>query len=61
MPNPSFLEVKYRENVTFSDLKGLKKFQEKFDSKVLIVITKNQLEIHNETVYVPLWLYLLMC
>ena len=58
---PLPIEVKYRENVTSSDLKGLQKFKEKFDSKVLIVVTKNQLEIHKETVYVPLWLYLLIC
>lgn len=58
---PLPIEVKYRENVDSSDLKGLKKFKERYDSDVLIVITKNQLELHNETVYVPLWLYLLMC
>ena len=58
---PLPIEVKYRENVTPTDLKGLKKFKEKFDSKVLIAITKNQLEVHKGTVYVPLWLYLLMC
>ncbi len=58
---PLPIEVKYRENVTSSDLKGLKKFKERFSSTVLIAITKNQLEIHEETVYVPLWLYLLMC
>ncbi len=58
---PLPIEVKYRENVSSSDLKGLKKFKEKFDSNVLLAITKNQLEIHEKTIYVPLWLYLLMC
>ena len=58
---PLPIEVKYRENVTSNDLKGLKKFKEKFDPPVMIVITKNQLEIHEEKVYVPLWLYLLIC
>lgn len=61
LQTPLPIEVKYRENVDSSDLKGLKKFKERFDSDVLIAITKNQLELHNETVYVPLWLYLLMC
>lgn len=58
---PLPIEVKYRENVSSSDLKGLKKFKERFNSAVLIAVTKNQLEIHENTIYVPLWLYLLMC
>ncbi len=58
---PLPIEVKYRDNVNSNDLKGLKKFKERFDPPVMIVITKNQLELHEEKVYVPLWLYLLMC
>lgn len=58
---PLPIEVKYRENVDANDLKGLKKFKEKFDPPVMIVITRNQLELHEEKIYVPLWLYLLMC
>lgn len=58
---PLPIEIKYRENVSLAELKGLSKFQEKFDSNVLLAITKNQLEIHGKTIYLPLWLYLLMC
>ena len=59
--NPLPIEVKYRENVTLSDLKGLRKFNDKFKSKVSITITKNQLEVHEDIVFIPLWMYLLMC
>ena len=59
--NPLPIEVKYRENVTLSDLKGLRKFNDKFKSKVSIAITKNQLEVHEDIVFIPLWMYLLMC
>ena len=58
---PLPIEVKYRENVTLSDLKGLRKFNDKFKSKVSITITKNQLEVHEDIVFIPLWMYLLMC
>lgn len=59
--NPLPIEVKYRENVTLSDLKGLRKFNDKFKSKVSVAITKNQLEVHEDIVFIPLWMYLLMC
>ena len=58
---PLPIEVKYRENVTLSDLKGLRKFNDKFKSKVSVAITKNQLEVHEDIVFIPLWMYLLMC
>ena len=59
--NPLPIEVKYSENVTLSDLKGLRKFNEKFKSNVSLVITKNQLESHNGIIFIPLWIYLLIC
>lgn len=58
---PLPIEIKYRENVSSGELKGLGRFQEKFNSNVLLAVTKNQLEIHEKTIYLPLWLYLLMC
>ena len=58
---PLPIEIKYREDVSSSDIKGLKKFNEKFNPPLSLVVTKNQLEIHDSTIYVPVWLYLIMC
>lgn len=55
------IEVKYSNNVTLEDLKGIRKFNKKFKSKISFVITKKQLEIHDDIIFIPLWLYLLMC
>ncbi|MDH3203420.1 MAG: hypothetical protein OEL81_01925 [Nitrosopumilus sp.] len=57
---PLPIDVKYRGNVTLSDLKGLRKFNDKFKSKVSIAVTKNQLGVHDDIVFIPLWMYLLM-
>ena len=48
---PLPIEIKYRQNVSSTELKGLNKFQEKFGCNVMLAITKNQLEIHEKTVY----------
>jgi predicted AAA+ superfamily ATPase len=55
------IEVKYRENMSMSDLGGLIKFNKKFNPPLCIAVTKNQLERHDNTIFVPLWLYLVMC
>ena len=55
------IEVKYRENVSMSDLKGLKRFEKRFGAPIMIAITRNQLELKNNIMLVPMWLYLLMC
>jgi len=58
---PIPFEIKYRENVTTSELKGLKKFNDEFNPPLALTITKNQLEIHGNVIFIPAWLYLLMC
>lgn len=55
------IEVKYRENVTSSELKGLEKFKKRFRNDMAIIVTKNQLTIQNDTIFIPLWMYLIMC
>lgn len=58
---PLPIEIKYRESVSLSDLKGIKKFSEKYNPTIALAITKNQLEIHNNNViYIPAWLYMLI-
>jgi uncharacterized protein len=55
------IEVKYREKVEESDLKGLKSFNEKFKPSISLVITKDQLFKRDLIVFMPVWLYLLIC
>jgi predicted AAA+ superfamily ATPase len=57
---PLPIEVKYRESVSLADLKGVRKFSKKYEPPVAIVITKNQLEIHDNVIYTPAWLYMLI-
>jgi len=59
--NPLPIEIKYKERVSLSDLQGLRKFDNEFHPPMMITVTKNQLEIHDKIVFVPIWLYLLMC
>ena len=58
---PIPIEVKYREDVTKSDLTGLLKFIESYESPINIVVTKNAFKIEDDILYVPLWLYLFLC
>ena len=55
------IEVKYRENVTLSELKGIQKFKKKFNPSMSIVVTKNQLDMQNGIIFIPFWMYLMMC
>src|SRR5215469_4503436 len=55
------IEVKYRERVEESDLKGLKSFNEKFKPSISLVITKDQLFKRDLIVFMPVWLHLLIC
>ncbi len=56
------IEVKYKEDIRESDLKGLVEFAEKEDIDKSIVVTKNSLKKENigdlEVFYVPTWLFL---
>lgn len=55
------IEVKYRENIESSDLEGVKSFARKFRPSLLLVVTKNKLGIEGQIIFVPAWLFLLMC
>lgn len=57
---PLPIEVKYRENVNLADLRGIKKFNQKYQPPFAIAVTKNQLEIHGNTIFIPVWLYMLI-
>lgn len=55
------IEVKYREDIDDSDLQGLKAFNKKFNPPLSIVVTKNQLSRKDSTIFIPAWLYLMLC
>ena len=58
------IEVKYREQIGSSDLKGLLKFMKEFNIERGIVVTKNLLERRSidkkEIIFIPAWLFLLI-
>jgi hypothetical protein len=57
------LEIKYKGKVTKSDLKGVLKFVQKFNSKKAIILTKDELKIEKNSgiqfYFIPVWMYLL--
>lgn len=55
------IETKYQDMINENDIKIIKKFIERYKSPFGIVITKNKLDFKEKILYVPLWLYLVMC
>lgn len=58
---PIPIEVKYRNNVSGSELKGIKNFISEGLSSYGFVITKDEIDIRNNLIFIPLWLFLLIC
>ena len=54
---PVPIEVKYKEDIRTSDLKGLKKFKEKHGEGG-IVITKDKMDCDGDTAFIPAWAFL---
>ncbi len=54
---PVPIEVKYKEDIRTSDLKGLKKFKEKHGEGG-IVITKDRMDCDGDTAFIPAWAFL---
>lgn len=55
------IEVKYREDVRKRDLTGIYGFRERYQTSVNLVVTKNTMKMEDDILYVPLWLYLVVC
>ena len=55
------IEVKYRERIDESDLRGLKAFNEEFNPTLSLMITKDYLSKRDSVVFIPAWFYLIMC
>ena len=59
---PVPIEVRYRQHVDASDLRGLLRFVDRFKPGVALALTQGGVELIDDAVVaVPLWLYLAMC
>ena len=58
---PIPIEVKYSNSIDKSDISGLISFQKKFKNPFGIVITKDRLELVENIIYIPYWLFMLLC
>ncbi|MFQ5838612.1 MAG: hypothetical protein ACE5HJ_07495 [Thermoplasmata archaeon] len=52
--------MKYRESIREEDPRGIRSFMEAHEPGFGLVVTQEQLELHDDLLYLPLWLYLLM-
>ena len=58
---PIPIEVKYRRHVDRKDLAGLSRFSDRFDPPLSVAVSRDTAGmVGDDTVLVPLWLYLLM-
>jgi hypothetical protein len=53
--------VKYRDAIDERVLKGLREFAQTQNPPLSIVVTRERLDLSGNTVFIPLWLLLLMC
>ncbi len=58
---PIPIESKYSKNIRKSDLKGIYKFLNSQKKTFGIVITKDKLDLEENIIYIPLWMFLIMC
>jgi len=58
---PVPIEVKYRTKIDSDELKGLNAFIKEKSAQFGICITKNTLEIRDNIILVPAWLFFIMC
>ena len=59
---PVPIEVKYRQRVDASDLKGLSRFVDRFKPGLALALVQDRVRMVDDvTVTIPLWLYLVMC
>jgi len=61
LQKPLPIEVKYKDRIDQKDLKGLEELSKKYKPPLQIAVTKEKLDLNENTVFAPLWLFLLMC
>jgi predicted AAA+ superfamily ATPase len=55
------IEVTYRGDIPAKKLRVIDEFTKKYRSPLSIMVTKDNLDFKGKTVYIPLWLFLLIC
>lgn len=55
------IEVKYSQTINEKDLRSLQTFSKKLTPPFSIVVTRTRLDLSENIIFVPLWLFLLMC
>jgi|LGOV01.1.fsa_nt_gb predicted AAA+ superfamily ATPase len=58
---PIPIESKYKNDIHKKDLKGLYQFLKEYEGPFGVVITKDRFDLRENIIYIPLWLFLLMC
>jgi len=58
---PLPIEVKYRDRIEKRDLKGLLEFSKRYRPPLKMVVTRERLDLNDNIIFVPLWLFLMMC
>jgi predicted AAA+ superfamily ATPase len=58
---PIPIEVKYQNDISRGELDGVHSFLDEFNSPFAIIVTKDTFKIEGKLLFVPLWLFLLMC
>ncbi|MDO8340215.1 MAG: ATP-binding protein [Candidatus Burarchaeum sp.] len=53
------VEIKFRKTPT--DIRGIYEFLETSNYKLAVIVTENTLELKEDILYLPLWMFLLMC
>ena len=58
---PIPIEIKYKNNISSANLNGIKAFISQKKCSFGFVITKDLLDIKDNLIFIPLWLFLLIC
>jgi predicted AAA+ superfamily ATPase len=58
---PIPIESKYSDYIPKSELKGIYQFLKEYAGSFGLVITKNRFDLKGRIIYMPLWLFLVMC
>jgi len=58
---PVPIESKYSDYIPKSELKGIYQFLKEYAGSFGLVITKNRFDLKEQIIYMPLWLFLVMC
>lgn len=58
---PVPIEVTSGDEISQRKLRGIEKFEEEHDPPLSIIVTRNVFDLKERRVYIPIWLFLLMC